>query len=209
MAISANSIITWADFATRCYNAMVSACCNIDSFKSVPARIQSGSARVAVKTISNIGTAGSESKWSATWYANPGNQISVVGSSTVSSEWNAFLSTAGINTRSNQLVKGKELGLAVALYMQFLSFHVKPVYARRQIYNTLETNSGIFQGMQYKPNSVVGTLSPYYKLSGSGAINPDTYDPVILAKNNYMLEGTTWAMFTAYDNPIHPYSYLN
>jgi hypothetical protein len=207
MAISAGSTITWADFATRCYNTFTGQCCNIGSYYSnVPNRLRSGSGTPAIYTISNIGIAESESKWSATWYANPGNLIQVVAVATVQSEWNAFLSAAGIDARSNELIKAKEFAMAVGLYMQFLAYHVKPIYSRRQIYNTVESQSN-FAGVQYLSDSILGAaVTPYYNLRTT---NPDTYDPLIMVKNQYMLEGWTWGMFTAYDNPRHPYAYIS
>ena len=147
MSISTNSVITWADLATKCYNAIVNTCCNIDSYKGVPTRLQNGNGYLAVKSLT-VGISGSQSTQTFTWYGNGSNLVTIVTSSTVSSEWNNFLSAAGINARSNKVIQAKELGLVIGLYQQFLSYHLKPIYSRRQIYNTVEAQS-TFSGTRY------------------------------------------------------------
>ena len=109
MPISTNSVITWADLAAKCYNAIINTCCNIDSFKGVPTRLQDGNGYLAVKS-RTVGIAGSLSTRTFTWYGNGSNLVTIVASSTVISEWNTFLSAAGINVRSNKVIRAKELG---------------------------------------------------------------------------------------------------
>ena len=82
--------------------------------------------------------------------------------------------------------KAKEFSLIICLYMGFLSYHLKPIYSRRQIYNTIEAQS-LFQGMQY----ISGTIKPIYKLRETSdpsipLINPDTYDSTQMIKNNFV-----------------------
>lgn len=156
MSITTNSVITWTDLTTTVLNAIKGACCNIDSFAvNVPTRLRSGQGQVAVKSITCSSGPAVASK-THTWYANPSNLISVVASSTVDSEWTAFLKAAGIDARSNKTINVEDLGFAVGLFQQFMSYHLKPVYTRRQIYNTLETNPGVFQGTKY----ITGTATP-------------------------------------------------
>lgn len=207
MAINgAGQIITWSQFASTCYDAIIAQCSNIGGYNSIPGRIRDTQTtnRVTVRQITNIGIANSKTKWSAAWYANPRNLISYVNRTDIQTEWNNFLSAAGIDSRSNELIKAKELGLTISLYMQFLSYHLKPIYSRRQIYDTVDGAQSVFQGIRYK----TGTVTPYFKLKGTGAIDPDDYPTLNLVKSNYMLESTSWAMFDSYGDPIHPWSYL-
>ena len=199
MAINTDSTITWADLTTKCYNAIINTCCNIDSFKSVPTRLQSGNGYLAVKSIT-VGISGSKSTKTFTWYGNGSNLVSIVSSSTVSSEWNTFLTNAGINTRSNKVIQAKDLGLAIGLYQQFLSYHLKPIYSRRQIYNTVEAQS-TFVGTRY----VTGTCTPKYKLT---AIDPGNIPEVTNAqiqemiKQNIFHDGVNYGIIDYENNPL-------
>lgn len=198
MAISTNSIITWADLTTKCYNAIINTCCNIDSFKNVPTRLQNGNGYLAVRSIT-VGISGSKSTQTFTWYGNGSNLVTIVASSTVSSEWNNFLSAAGINAHSNKVIQAKELGLAIGLYQQFLSYHLKPIYSRRQIYNTVEAQS-TFSGTRY----VTGTCTPKYTLTG---IDPSSIPEVTndeirsMIRQNLFHDGTNYGMIDYENNP--------
>lgn len=165
MAILTNNIITWKNFVDTCFNSMISACCNIDSYSSdVPSKMKAGQGRVEVRGVSR----GGNNDWvTVRWYADTANLISTVATSQVKTEWNGFLSAAEIDTRSNKVMSAKDLELATGLFMQFMSFHVKPIYSTRQIYNTVETQ------MPYASNKyVTGTVTPKYTLSGSST--PET-----------------------------------
>lgn len=213
MAFITNTLITWKDFADTCYNAMVGVCCNIDSYAAnVPTRLRAGQGQVQVYSITtNI--PGSQSTQTNRWYANPNqnNLISVVSSNTVKNEWAQFLYDAGVRSsnnfatpdtsHTNKVMDGKEIGLMVGLYMQFLAYHVKPVYSRRQIYNTIETNPGIFQGSQYLDNAKLGSgVTPKYTLS---PIDPSTFPSITDADITNIVNQNFTAnhLFASYNNP--------
>lgn len=207
MAIVTDNIITWADLATTCYNAMVGACCNIDNINNVPTRLKPDSAYLAVKSHSGIGISGSESKWTATWYGDGTNLISSVPASTVSSEWNTFLTAAGIDVRSNKVIQAKEVGLVIGLYQQFLAFHLKPIYSTRQVYNTAEAQS-LFQSMRY----VTGICTPKYTLTAiDPTSNPEVSDADIVNVINQAIynPGKDWGMLDSINNPVITRSFLS
>lgn len=199
MSINTNSIITWSDLATKCYNAIIDTCCNIDSFKNVPTRLQTGNAYLAVKNLT-VGISGSQSTRTFTWYANGENLVAIVPSSTVRSEWTTFLTAAGIDVHSNKIIQGKELGLVIGLYQQFLSYHLKPIYSRRQIYNTVEAQS-IFSGTRY----ITGTCTPKYTLSGIDPANiPEVSNAEIQAmiRQNLFHDGINYGIIDYENDPL-------
>lgn len=206
MSISAGNVITWSDFAATCYSAIVNACCNIDSFKNVPIRLQSGQGQFAVKT-RTTGIPGSKSTQTFTWYANPSNGIALVTSANVINEWNTFLTAAGIDVRSNKIIQAKELGLVIGLYQQFMSYHLKPVYSRRQVYNTVESQT-VFQGIRY----ITGTCTPKYTLT---AIDPSDVPEVFntditrIINESISHDGVSWGMLDAENNPVIARCYLS
>lgn len=211
MAIAANSLITWADLTTTALNAIKSACCNIDSFAvNVPTRLRSGQGQVAVKSIS-CSTGPAVAAKTHTWYANPSNLISVVPLSTVNSEWTTFLTAAGINTRSNKTLNAEELCFAVCLFQQFMSSHLKPVYTRRQIYDTLETNPGVFQGTKY----VTGTVTPKKVLSAitpgvmTELTNADITSTYGILRESIYHDRSNYGLFDKENNPVVYRCYLS
>lgn len=206
MSISAGYTITWSDFATTCYSAIVNACCNIDSFKNVPTRLQNGQGQFAVKT-QTTGIPDSQSTQTFTWYANPSNGIALVTSANVISEWNTFLTAAGIDVRSNKIIQAKELGLAIGLYQQFMSYHLKPVYSRRQVYNTVESQT-VFQGIRY----ITGTCTPKYVLTAIDPSNiPEVTDADIISvvRQSFLHDGVNYGMWDSEANPVIARCYLS
>lgn len=170
MSISSGQLITWADLSSLCLQNIKSSCCNIGNVNNVPTRLRTGQGAtlVASTTITaagqnpsnNVLAEGTTTTYN--WYAVPkSGLISAVAESTVNSEWNTFLSNAGINARSDNLVSAKEVALTVALYQQFISYHIQPISSRRQIYNTVETQSN-FNHFKY----VTGAVTPKYTLTG-------------------------------------------
>ena len=213
MSILTDNVITWADLVTICYNAITDTCCNIGNINNVPVRLRydpdtpdTDYSALNVKSISNIGVSGSQSKWTATWSAKGTNLISKVDAATVSSEWNTFLTAAGIDTRSNKVIQAKDMSLAIGLYQQFLAFHVKPVYSTRKVYNTAEAQS-LFQSMKY----VTGVCTPKYTLTG---INPDTNPDVTnidienIVKQAIVNPDVDWGMLDSINDPVITKSYL-
>lgn len=163
MAINVNDQITWVDFITACFLNIKDICCNIDTYKDVPENLRAGATQTAVKTLTTSVNAGGTAK-TYTWYANPSNLIDLVSSDIVNSEWITFLTDAGIDTRSNKIIQANDLTLAVGLFMQFMSYHVKLIYSRRQVYDTV-TAQTVFQSSKY----VTGTVAPKYTLAGINA----------------------------------------
>ena len=217
MSIATNSVITWADLTTTVLNSLKSACCNIDSFAvNIPTRLRSGQGQVAVKSHTTVltNTAGDQSGKNMvthTWYANPSNLISVVASSTVNSEWTAFLKAAGIDARSNKTISVEDLGLAVGLFQQFLSYHLKPVYTRRQIYDTIETNPGVFQGTKY----ITGTATPKKVLTpvAPGEVptltNEDISGRYGILRESIYHDNSNYGLFDREANPVPYRCYLS
>jgi len=206
MSISVGNIITWSDFATACYSAIINTCCNIDSFKNVPTRLQSGQGQLAVKT-QTTGVPGSQATQTFTWYANPSNGIGIVTSVNVANEWNTFLTAAGIDVRSNKIIQAKELGLSMGLYQQFMSYHLKPVYSRRQVYNTVESQA-VFQGMRY----ITGTCTPKYTLTAIDPSNiPDVTDADIISvvRQSFLHDGVNYGMWDSEADPVIARCYLS
>lgn len=208
MSIATGQTITWTDITSSLLSSLKSVCCNIDSFASgVPTRMRSGQGQVNVRYITTTVNAGGGAQ-TFTYKANPVNLISTVSTNTVNSEWSTFLSSAGINARSNKIVQAKDFGLAMGLIQQFMSYHLKPVCTRRQIYNTLETNPGIFYGTKY----VTGTCTPKYTLTPVEPGNiPDTNNSDItnIIDNCIFNPGANWGMLDATNNPIPYRCYLS
>ena len=202
--LAANTVITWSDFATRCLNSIKSVCCNVDSYASnVPAKLKTGQGQVEVWHM-DVGKSGSNTYGNiggdyhtTRWYANATNLISIVAHGTIEFEWNEFLTAAGIDTRSNKVINAKELELVVGLYMQFMSYHIKPIYSRRQVYTTVEAQA-LFQGCQY----IAGTIAPKYTLTGSKAPKDENMisdeDIKTIIGENFKAE----ELMTHCDNPI-------
>ena len=214
MSIATNSLITWADFSTRCLAALKNVCCNIGGFASnVPTRLRSGQGHVAVYTQNRSRPSGQSGGTitSSTYYANPSNLISTVTEASVNSEWTTFLAAAGIDARSNSIIQMENMGQAIGLYQQFMSFHLKPIYSRRQIYNTLETNPGVFQGTKY----VAGTCTPKYVLSPvlPGSSYPDGFisDAGIrkVVREGIVHDGTNYGLIDRENNPVNHRCYLS
>lgn len=208
MAIASNNTVTWADLTAACIDALKNVCCNIDSFAgNVPMRLKSGQGQVEVKSITTTVSAGGTAQ-THRWYANPSNLIYKVTSSTVNSEWSEFLSKAGIDARSNKVCQAKEVGLVIGLFQQFMAFHVKRIHSRRQIYNTLETNPGIFQGNKY----ITGTCTPKYTLTAIEKDNiPEVTDTDITNLINQAIywPGNNWGMLDSTSNPVLHRCYLS
>lgn len=211
MSISTGQVITWADLATTCYNAIVSCCCNIGNVNNVPLRLRAGNGYLAVAS-KTYGIADSNSTATSTWYGNGTNLISAVAASTIKNdqktgEWDVFLSDAKIDSRSNKKITAKELGLAIGLYQQFLAFHVKPIYSRRQVYNTVESQA-LFQSMKY----VTGTCTPKYQLTAIEPTDePTTTDADITEVLNQSIywPSNNWGMLDSTNNPVLSRSYLS
>lgn len=217
MAISTNSTITWSDLTATVLSSLKNTCCNIDSFATnVPTRMRSGQGQVAVKSHTTVltntaGDQGGKTMVTHKWYANPSNLISVVSTSTVESEWTAFLTAAGINSKSNKTLNAEELCLAVGLFQQFMSYHLKRVQTRRQVYNTLETNPGVFSGTKY----VTGACTPKTTLSGvtPGNIPAITNDDIVgrygILREALYHDNSNYGVFDLENNPVLYRCYLS
>lgn len=201
--IKTNEFITWRSLIEICFGAITSACCNIDTYKNVPARLQAGQGQFTVYTRDGIGITESNAKWSTSWTTTPANLISIVTSSSVDSEWRAFITAAGIDAHSNKIVQAKEMGLFIGLYMQFMAYHLKPVCSSRKVYNTAESQIP-FYGTKY----VNGTVAPLYTLPG---IDPNNIpimadsDIIEVVKRNIGDGEGTWKdyiLFNSYNNPV-------
>lgn len=164
--LAVNKEITWGDFATKCLAAMKAACCNINSFQSdVPSQIRSGAATSRVVYTQNCYVTSSGAlQASFNYTCNASNLITTVAESTVNSEWNAYLSSIGVTNNTNKLISIQYFTLAMALYKNFLSHHVKPVYSRRNVYQTVDGTQAVWQGSQYKPDSIVGVCPKAFSL---------------------------------------------
>jgi len=222
MSIGTGQVITWNDFTSYILTAITTTCCNVGSSypSGFPARLKSGQGSVAVKTIPTTsgGSYGHNhgNRWSQqnfNFYANPSNLVSLVSPTTITNsggtgEWDVFLKNAKIDSRSNKLIQAKDFGLAIGLFMQFLSYHLKPVYAKMKIYATLESVS-TYSGTKY----VTGTVSPKYQLNGvdpSGTIPEVTNNDItVLTEENFMNRGINWGMFDACYNPVNYRAYLS
>lgn len=200
--INTDEIITWRSLVEVCFDAIIEVCCNIDSYKGVPTRLQDGQGRFTVLTKA-INQTSSQSTRTATWTTTPTNLVSVVSSSTVSTEWVTFLTAAGIDVHSDKVVQAKEACLLIGLYMQFMAYHLKPVCSSRQVYNLAESQVP-FSGTKY----VSGTVAPAYTLPG---INPSEYPVVtdadienVVKKNVGDGEGvwSDYTLFTSYNDPV-------
>lgn len=207
MAISSGNTITYTDLTNACLSAMKNVCCNIDTFASnVPTKLKSGQGQVTVKTMTTSVSAGGVAQ-TYYWYANGSNLISVVSSSVVNSEWSTFLSEAGINARSNKVCQAKEVGIIIGLFQQFLAHHVKRVYSRRQVYNTVESQS-VFQGSRYLPDSWVGKCTQKYDPNKVPAIEPSNIPDVTNNEITDMINqaiywpSNNWGMLDNTNNPV-------
>lgn len=217
MSIATNSIITWSDFTTQVLNAIKSACCNIDSVSSsVPSQLKASSSGTTVRTdVKTISTSQPSSGYNGgyvatTWKysANSSNHIVAVPSSTVNSEWSTFLSAAGINARSNKIIQAYDLTMAMGLCQQFMSFHIKPMCCRLNIYND---NSTVFRGAKY----ITGTCTPKYTLT---AVEPNNIPEITNADINgrYKIiresifhDNSNYGIIDAENNPVLFKSYLS
>ena len=169
MSLTAGQVITYSDMSATCLQNIKNVCCNIDSYKNVPAILQNGAGQTHVHT-TTTGIPDSQSTQNFYYYANPVNKIPIVSTSTVNSEWTTFLSSAGINSRSNKVVQANDCVKIVGLYMQFMAHHLKHVHCRLQA-----TGSGTFTGTKYLPDSWVGACSKKYSAT---AIDPSNI-PVV------------------------------
>ena len=165
MALQNNNLITWSDLTSTFLNSLVSACCNVDGYSSdVPAKLRAGQARVQVHST----RVGDHDDWQdVAWFADTTNLISIVnrnGTDSVTTDWNNFLTAANITSRMNKIVAAKDLELAVADFMQFLSYHVKPICSMRKIYQEVETPY-LYKANQYV--SVGSNPTPAYVIGGS------------------------------------------
>ena len=205
MSIAQNSLITWSDLSAKCLSSIKSICCNIGSYASnVPSRLRSGQGAVTVASVT-AGKVGGGSNIGAPftyyWDASPrSGLIGIVTAATVDSEWNSFLNAAGIkiDSRTNKLVSARDLAYTIGLFMEFMSYHVKPVYSRRQIYNTIESQS-VYQGCKY----ISGSFTPAYTLtpiepSGNAEIDDSAVTTIIDRNLN------AWWMMQKCNNPV-PY----
>lgn len=166
MAIISGNKITWLDFQNAGLNAIKASCCNIDSISDVPSYARSDAQAVRVgtgqstwKRSAHDYTDDYRTTYNYAWNGSPtSGLISVVSTSTVNAEWSAFLSAAGISTRDSKFISAKDLTLATGLFMQFLSYHKKPVYIVGKMYSATST----FMAYKY----VTGTVTPKYVISG-------------------------------------------
>ena len=202
MSIATNSLITWADFSTQCLASIKGVCCNIGGYAAnVPARLKSGQTAIVVKTQVRTRPSGATGGniQNSDYTATPSNLISTVAESTVNAEWNTFLTAAGIDARSNKIIQAKDFTLAVALYMQFMSFHIKPIFTRLQIYNTLDgALSAPYEGCKY----ITGACTPTYTLTGINQGNiPEIENSDITNIINQNFQANK--LFTHYDNPVN------
>lgn len=214
MSILQGSVVTWTEFASACLSAIINAACNVGSdFKNgIPSEMRStwGTARREVYRMVTTQSPSAPGAWSQgtnypsqthIWYANPGNLVSLVAQSTVESEWATFLNSAGINSRSGKVIQAKELTLAVALYMQFMAYHLKPVSSYRHIYNNANT---LWQGQYYK----TGTVTPKYTLTAIEVGNiPDVTDSDISNIINQNLDANQ--LISKYDDMAVYYASMN
>jgi hypothetical protein len=170
MTISRGNLITWSDLTDRLLVTLKSVCCNIDSYKSdVPSRLRVGTpASTAVRYITTTNVTGSGSVQTFTFYANNGgsnNLIPIADTNVIRTEWENFLSAAHIDTRSNKVINFKDFGLVTGLISQFMAFHLKPINSKRQIFNTIETQSE-YNGTKYLDDTAIGaTCIPKYDSS--------------------------------------------
>lgn len=208
MSITTSQLITWSDLTTSLLNSIKSVCCNIDTFASnVPTRLRSGQGQVQVYS-HTTSVSGGASASTQRWYANPSNLISVVTTATVESEWTTFLSSAGMSARSTKIMQAKDTGLAMGLCQQFMSYHLKPVHSRRQIYNTLETNPGEFYGTKY----ITGTCTPKLILT---PIEPGNIPAVTnseisaVVSQSIINENINWGILDKDNNPNLHRCYLS
>lgn len=215
MSIATGQIVTWSELTASVLSALKAVCCNIGQISSnVPARMRSGSGAVVVKSFTtgqggSLG-AGHPNIWSSQqlkFYASPSNLISAVADSTITNssgtgEWDTFLAAANVNSRSNKIIQAKDFGLAIGLFQQFMSYHLKPVYARLEVYATLETTS-TFKGTKYLDNAALGgACSPKYTLSDPGAnLNVTNADIQTITRQNIINENINWGVFSSYENP--------
>lgn len=217
MSISSNSIITYDDFIAKALSEMKAVCCNIDSFKSdVPEKIRSTYTSTVTRSVTapgNNGTAGDANGATAithTWTITGYNKVSVVPLSDISNsngtgEWDVFLAAAGINTRTDpnlgrKIIQAHDLGLIMGLLEQFLSYHLKPIYSRREAYG----EGTVYQGTKY----VKGTVTPKYTING---IDPSDIPEVTNSNITDMINKgfTTSELIKRNSNPLDHYTRLS
>ena len=217
MSIATGQIITWSELTDSVLNAIQAACCNVGAIASgVPSRMKDTSGVVAVKTFTtnqegSLG-AGHPNVWSQQqlkFYAHPSNKISLVATGTITNssktgEWDTFLSSAHIDSRSNKIIQAKDLGKAVGLFQQFMSYHLKPVYGRLEVYGTLESIA-TFSGTKYMTNTELGgACNPKYDLPPvEPSTDPDVTDSDIqnLTYDNFINQNLNWGVMSSSENP--------
>ena len=173
MSILVGQIITWEEFSTECIGHIRDACCNIGSYSSdVPNRLKdpsvSGSTFVNSTWIASITVSktGGNHGWNGAprtynWYASSANYIPLVSASTVNTEWNQFLkdskihNSAGNSGRTDMVMTATDLTKAISLYMQFMSYHIKPVTSNLEVFNKIGEYAS-FKGNKY----VSGSFTP-------------------------------------------------
>ena len=218
MAIATDSRITWSELTTSVLNSIKSVCCNIDTFAAnVPNNLRYGTASDI--NVWDYTTSGSGHLFAAQRYIFISkyniNLISTVPTSTVNSEWSSFLTAAGINAHSNKLIQANEFGLAIGLCSQFMSYHLKRVYSKRQLISGLTQRDStwysgdgvLFQGTKYVSGIIGGVaLSPKYTLSG---IQPSLPVPVVTDANitstvrqNIIHDGTNYGILDRESQPV-------
>ena len=95
----------------------------------------------------------------------------------------------------------------MGLYQQFMSYHLKPVYSRRQVYNTVESQA-VFQGMRY----ITGTCTPKYTLTAIDPSNiPDVTDADIISvvRQSFLHDGINYGMWDSEADPVIARCYLS
>lgn len=208
MSIATGQIITWSDFTGSVLSSIKSVCCNIDNVNNVPTRLRSGQGQVAIGWVTTSVNAGGTAQ-TFTYYANPAaNLISAVSTSTVESEWSTFLSAAGANARSGKIIQALDLSKAMGLFMQFMSYHLKPVHSRRQIYNNLDGAQSVYSATKY----VTGTVTPKYTLTAIEPSNIPTVsdnDISTMICQNIINSGINWGVLAAGDDPKPYRCYLS
>lgn len=213
MSISSNSIITYNDFIAKALSEMKAVCCNIDSFKSdVPNTIRSTYTSTVTRSVTaggangTAGNAGGATAITHSWTITGYNKVSTVPTATVESEWTTFLAAAGINTRTNpdlgrKIIQAHDLGLIMGLLEQFMSYHLKPIYSRREAYN----EGTVYQGTKY----VTGTVTPKY--TGLNGIDPSSIPDVTNNNITDMINKgfTANELIKKYSNPVDHYTRLS
>lgn len=203
MSIQSKQVVSWSDLSSMCYNTIINTCCNIDSYKNVPLTLQETQGQTVVYA-QPTGWPYSKGTVYHYYYANPENLIQLVQASKVLEEWNDFMGKAGIDTKSRDIVKADQLGLAIGLYMEFMSLHLKPVYSRRKIYDTVESQS-LFKGTKY----VTGKIDPSYSIPHNKTIGPDSIQDNATVENIINKNITADKLLSSHENPVLNRNYLS